>query len=110
VKILFDQNLSPKLVAALSDVFPGSAHVRDFQMREAEDWEVWNFAVVNGFAIATKDGDFRQRSIVQGHPPKIILLAIGNCPSARVEQLIRSRLSDLAAFDSDPQAALIVLS
>ncbi|WP_341325862.1 DUF5615 family PIN-like protein [Methylotuvimicrobium sp. KM2] len=27
MKLLFDENLSPKLVAALIDVFPGSAHI-----------------------------------------------------------------------------------
>ena len=27
MKLLFDENLSPQLVAALSDIFPESAHV-----------------------------------------------------------------------------------
>ena len=29
MKLLLDQNLSHRLVAALADVFPGSVHVRD---------------------------------------------------------------------------------
>ena|SRR5438105_2501747 len=98
------------MVTKLADVFPGSAHVREYQMREAEDWEVWNFAVMNGFAITTKDADFRQRSILQGHPPKVIYLAIGNCPNSRLEQVIRSHLNDIAAFENDTIAALIVLA
>jgi predicted nuclease of predicted toxin-antitoxin system len=29
MKLLFDENLSPKLVAALADIFPNSAHVHE---------------------------------------------------------------------------------
>jgi predicted nuclease of predicted toxin-antitoxin system len=29
MKFLFDQNLSPRLVAALLDLYPGSAHVQE---------------------------------------------------------------------------------
>jgi predicted nuclease of predicted toxin-antitoxin system len=35
VKLLLDQNLSYKLVAAIDDMFPGSAHVRDVGLAEA---------------------------------------------------------------------------
>ena len=44
MKLLFDQNLSHKLVAGLSDLFPGSVHVRDFGMAAAEDCSIWEFA------------------------------------------------------------------
>jgi hypothetical protein len=29
LKLLFDQNLAPRLVARLADIFPASEHVRD---------------------------------------------------------------------------------
>lgn len=37
VKLLFDQNLSHKLVGLLSPEFPGSMHVRDLGMAAAAD-------------------------------------------------------------------------
>jgi predicted nuclease of predicted toxin-antitoxin system len=37
VKLLFDQNLSRKLKARLSDCFPESAHVREFELEPADD-------------------------------------------------------------------------
>jgi predicted nuclease of predicted toxin-antitoxin system len=40
VKLLFDQNLSPKLVVRLSDLFEGSRHTRDVGLAEASDREV----------------------------------------------------------------------
>jgi predicted nuclease of predicted toxin-antitoxin system len=109
MKILFDQNLSPKLVAALCDAFPNSVHVRDVNLRDADDWDIWNYAANYDFAVATKDDDFRQRSLVQGHPPKIIMIAVGNCTTARVEQLVRKYLVEIASFEADPAASLIEL-
>jgi predicted nuclease of predicted toxin-antitoxin system len=35
VKLLFDQNLSPRLPARLAAEYPGSAHVRDFGLQVA---------------------------------------------------------------------------
>jgi len=35
LKLLFDQNLSPKLVERLVDLFPGSEHARDVGLATA---------------------------------------------------------------------------
>ena len=45
MKLLFDQNLSPNLVALLADVFPGSLHIRDAGLERATDESVWRFAL-----------------------------------------------------------------
>ena len=37
MKLLFDQNLSPRLVHLLADLYPGSTHVRDVGLGEADD-------------------------------------------------------------------------
>jgi predicted nuclease of predicted toxin-antitoxin system len=44
VKLLFDQNLSFKLIGQLSADFPDSAHVRDFGLASAPDADVWAHA------------------------------------------------------------------
>ena len=41
MKLLFDENVSPRLVAGLSDVFPGSVHVRDVGLARATDAAIW---------------------------------------------------------------------
>jgi predicted nuclease of predicted toxin-antitoxin system len=58
VKLLFDENLSRKLVARLSELYPGSAHVAKFDLVERPDREIWDFAQASGFMIATTDADF----------------------------------------------------
>lgn len=58
MKLLFDANLSPKLVNQLQDLFPGSVHLFDLPLpREAEDSVIWSYAKQNGLDIVTADGD-----------------------------------------------------
>lgn len=40
MKLLFDQNLSPRLPALLADLYPASAHVIPLGLDEAEDIEI----------------------------------------------------------------------
>lgn len=43
MRLLFDQNLSPRLVGALADQHDGSSHVRDEGLRTAQDDAVWAY-------------------------------------------------------------------
>ena len=110
MKLLFDQNLSHKLVVQLAAEFPGSAHVRDFGLTRAPDPEVWSYAAAHGFVIVSKDADFQQRALLIGHPPKVVWIRLGNCLTAAVAALLRSRRETLLAFDSDPSAAFLALA
>ena len=67
MRLLFDQNLSPRLVAMLADLHSGSAHVRNEGLQRADDDTVWAHAARHGFVIVSKDADFHQRSFVFGH-------------------------------------------
>ena len=44
VKLLFDENLSPKLVGLVSDLYPDSAHVHDRGLGASDDAKVWAYA------------------------------------------------------------------
>ena len=110
MKLLFDQNLSHKLVVQLAADFPGSAHVRDFGLSRAPDPEVWSYAAAQGFVIVSKDADFQQRALLIGHPPKVVWIRLGNCVTAAVAALLRSHRDTLLAFYSDPSAAFLALA
>jgi predicted nuclease of predicted toxin-antitoxin system len=109
VKLLFDQNLSHYLPPGLADVFPDSAHVREFGLQKADDQVVWDFARDRGFTIVSKDADFRQMSFLRGSPPKVVWLNVGNCSTARAEAVIRTHAIRMIAFDRDPDAAFLVI-
>jgi predicted nuclease of predicted toxin-antitoxin system len=110
MKLLFDQNLSHRLAAHLAAEYPGSAHGRDVGLAAAPDPAVWAYAAANGFVIVSKDTDFQQRALLYGHPPKVIWIRLGNCPTAAVANLLRSRLADIRAFEADPVASFLALS
>ena len=57
MKLLFDQNLSHKLVRLLADLFPDSLHVREVGLNAAGDPLVWDYAKAHGFVIVSKDSD-----------------------------------------------------
>jgi hypothetical protein len=48
VKLLFDENLSHRLVSKLADLFPDSTHVRDVGLKSMDDPLVWDFAKSSG--------------------------------------------------------------
>jgi predicted nuclease of predicted toxin-antitoxin system len=110
MKLLFDQNLSPKLVNRLADLFPGSSHVQATGLDCADDDLVWEYARQNGFAIVTKDADYNNLSVVRGSPPKIVWLQLGNCTTVQVEAVFRARFADIEAFENDPSLGTLVLS
>lgn len=71
---------------------------------------VWDFARAHGFAIVTKDDDFRQRSFLFGGPPRVVWVRLGNCTTAEVASVLRARHPEVMAFASDQTGALLVLS
>jgi len=109
LKLLFDQNLSYHLVAALAEMYPGSAHVRLLGMEQADDRAIWEYAKGNSFVIVTQDSDFNERSLLFGYPPKIVWLKCGNTSTHHVLEILKQRRDDLLAFESDPQSGCLEL-
>ena len=110
MKLLFDQNLSPKLVQQLADLYPNSAHVIDVGLAEADDRTVWTFAGENGFAIVSKDGDFRQLSFLAGAPPKVVWVRLGNCSTTDLVTALKRYVHELHEFDSTEEVALLTIA
>lgn len=109
MKLLFDQNLSYKLIFALAKEFPGSAHVRDVGLAAAEDNVVWEYAARFGFTIASKDADFGQRSVLFGSPPKVIWIRLGNCTTKQIEEVLRQYSATIQQFESDKHSSFFVI-
>jgi len=107
MRVLFDHNLSHKLLRRLADIFPGSGQTRLAGLAEAPDAVVWDYALRNGFSIVTLDADFADLSILRGHPPKVIWLRCGNRTVAEVETLLRQNQSQIELFAQDPAASYL---
>lgn len=109
MKLLFDENLSPRLVELLTAEFPGSAHVDQAPGRGRPDVEVWEHAIAHGYAIVSKDNDFRQRAFLSAPPPKVIWLAVGNSGTQQILELLRSKVLEVNRFGDLPRESLLIL-
>jgi predicted nuclease of predicted toxin-antitoxin system len=109
VKLLFDENLSPRLVGELATHWPDSKHIEHIGMRGASDAAIWAHSRDGDFVIVSKDDDFRSLALVRGPPPKVIWLQIGNTSTAAVANLLRANALLLKAFSLDPTEALLSL-
>jgi predicted nuclease of predicted toxin-antitoxin system len=110
VKLLFDENVSPELPRMLASEYPGSAHVRAVGLRGAEDWQIWDYCLGQGFAIVSKDTDFRERSFVEGFPPKVIWLDIGNAGTTMIADLLWRERQRVEAFGNQDETSCLILS
>jgi predicted nuclease of predicted toxin-antitoxin system len=110
VKLIFDENLSHTLVGILAHEFPGSTHVRDIGLRASEDRQIWDHSQRMGLVVVSKDTDFRERSYVEGFPPKVIWLDVGNAGTAAIAELLRRERERVEHFEKQEEASLLVLS
>jgi predicted nuclease of predicted toxin-antitoxin system len=110
LKLLFDENLSHRLRDLLQTEFPGSEHVRNVGLVGTDDARIWEYARDHALTIVSKDNDFRQRSFLDGAPPKVIWLQVGNAGTTAIEGLLRQERPRVDAFALDPEASLLVLS
>lgn len=109
MKLLFDENLSPKLVDALADLYPESAHVDRIGLGGASDTEVWEFAKKHGFTLASKDSDFHEKSVLIGYPPKVVWIRRGNCTNRQIELILRNKVADIHSLLENPELAYLII-
>ena len=109
MKLLLDQNLSPRLVRRLADLFPNSNHVSEVGLDRSLDREVWDYARQHEYIIVTKDVDFSEFSILQGFPPKVIWIRRGNCSTQAIEAILQENFASIQAMNEDAKTGILEL-
>jgi predicted nuclease of predicted toxin-antitoxin system len=109
MKLLFDHNLSPRLIERIKDIYPNASHVSLLSMDQASDEAIWLYAKTNEYIIVTKDSDFNDLSILIGFPPKVIWIQIGNCTTSDIEILLRNYYEVIVEFESDYNSGILLL-
>ncbi len=109
MRLLFDQNLLPRLPRILADLYPDSIHVRNVGLHQSDDPMVWDYAKENGFVIVSKDSDFQQRSLLLGAPPKFLWLRLGNCSVEESAELLRKHSPAIHTFNADDSQSHLML-
>lgn len=109
MKLLFDHNLSPRLIKMLADIYPDSNHVYPLALDQAEDREIWEHARRGGFLVVTKDADFSDLCMLLGSPPKVIWIRRGNCQTSTIAAMLRQHYTDIEALHSDAVSGVLTL-
>lgn len=109
MKLLLDQNLSPRLVSRLADLYPDSQHVSFLGLDQADDRAVWEYANQNDFTVVTRDSDFSELSVLRGFPPKVVWIRRGNCSTNQIEEVLRSHYQDIIQFSEDSNLGVLAL-
>lgn len=110
MRLLFDENLSPKLVSVLGRAFPESMHIDALGLRGSSDTSIWDYAGAHGLTIVSKDNDFRQRAFLYGPPPQVIWLAVGNAGTAAIGRLLDASRRRIVAFSERQDEGLLILA
>jgi predicted nuclease of predicted toxin-antitoxin system len=109
MKLLFDENLSFRLVDAISQLFPGSVHItRTGLTRGTSDRTIWEYAGQNDFAIVTADSDFVALANTLGHPPKVILLENCDYPTDSAARVLSTNAIRISEFERNDRPVLIL--
>ncbi len=109
MKLLLDNNLSPRLVARLASLYPNSTHVATIGMDVASDVEVWTYAQQGGYYLVTKDSDFNELLVTKGFPPKVIWIRLGNCTTSEIAALLVKQNDAIVEFGLNTLAGLLEL-
>ena len=101
-RLLFDQNLAPRLVGRVAAEFPGSLHVGDLNLHTATDAEVLRVAAERDLVIVTKDKDFADIVTARGGGPKVLWLILGNASTDEIAESIRGAAVSIGRLLEDP--------
>lgn len=101
MRLLFDQNISFRIISKLQDVFPEAKQVRELGLENSTDREIWEYAKSKNYSIVTFDADFYDMSNLYGHPPRIIWLRTGNRKTSDLAKLLTDRSVIIQEFLTD---------
>jgi len=101
MKLLFDQNISFRVLKMISIVFPDAKQVKELGLQNRTDRQIWDFAKENGFTIVTFDADFIELSNLYGTPPKLIWLRTGNRKTSYLANILINRSQTIIEFLSN---------
>lgn len=103
MRLLFDQNISYKIVNKLVDIYPDCKHISQLGLYNSNDSDIWVYAHDNNYVIVTFDSDFYDISLLSGCPPKIIWIRTGNLTTNEIAGLLRANKENISQFLNSPE-------
>jgi predicted nuclease of predicted toxin-antitoxin system len=110
MKLLFDQNISYRILKKLPDFYSESSHVKTEDLFDVSDIEIWEYAKYNEFTIVSLDSDFNDINVIKGFPPKIIWIKTGNLDIDEIAQLLEKHRFEIEALALKSGSVSVVLN
>lgn len=109
MRLLLDENLSPRLIPRLSSLFAELTHVRDHGLKQASDKVIWDWARANGYIVITTDADFVALSHRLGSPPKVVHFTRCDFPLAVIEGVFRRNAIRISEFGRSETSSVLTI-
>ena len=108
MKLLFDANISWRLLNLILVHFPDSVHVDNTLLNKpAKDTDIWNYALQFEYIIVTNDEDFYEFSVYKGFPPKIIILRTGNTSTQYLSKVLIDHKPEIIQFSASEDLGIL---
>lgn len=107
MKLLFDQNLSYRIIKKILNSFPDSKHISEVKLTNSDDKAIWYYAQKENFIIVTHDSDFDDLFLLNGFPPKIIKFKIGNLSNEEAVSIILKNEKSIREFIMDEESGFL---
>ena len=102
MRLIFDQNISHRILNLLPGQFKESTSVKKENLIDSSDRVIWDFAKINNFTIVTQDSDFNDLNSLYGFPPKIIWIRTGNLRNEDLANLLQIHFHEILDFLNNP--------
>lgn len=109
MRLLFDQNISFRVVKQPKPVLPEVIGVGEVGLLNADDYQIWEYARQYDYTVVTFDRDIPAIESVRGFPPKIIWLRTGNLVNSAVVALFMNRLDEFARFIANQRKGCLMV-
>ena len=107
MKLLFDENISYRIVNKIIEIYPSSTHVSNVRPVIREDIAIFDYARKEEFIIVTFDEDFREIQSLDGFPPKIIWMRMGNTSTLNALSKLVSNQKEIIELSENSEIGIL---
>ncbi len=108
MNLLFDANISWRIIKILNSYFPNIKHAKDIEIvQPAKDIDIWSFCKHNNYTIITHDDDFEKIVLTKGSPPKAIILKTFNKNTLELSNLIINKKQEIEDFILNKEQSIL---
>lgn len=105
MKLLFDQNISHRILPLIAHVYPQATHIKNHGLINASDHEIFVYARQQNFvAVVSRDDDFVKLVKQMSAPPKVIHLRTKNANTDILAQILNANKTAIEEFLTDQTA------